>query len=494
MSKEAKSFSVVSGTSALLVMASVLLLVSTSRGQENTQPQSTPEEEQLEEILEGFEPEATGEPPEPGLDEILGGFEEEPAPEPKTERIRQKPLPWDLSGSVKAASSINIAHEAPPPAATDHRGLSRLRLDADLDLEITFSEDWRVLLGGHAFYDFAYRIQGRDAFTPEVLDLYENEIEFDETFAQGKLHQRIDLKVGRQIMVWGKSDNVRVTDVLNPLDNREPGLVDIDDLRLPVFMTRLDYYIGPWNLTTLAVHEVRFNKDPVFGSDFFPLNSPPPPEEKPASHFRNTQYGAALNGIFTGWDLSFYAARFFNPQTHFKQVSPTETRRAHSWLTMVGAATNLARGNWLFKAEAAYLDGFRFFALPGTRSRLDLLVGADYTGFSETTLSAEIVNRHLFDFDNRLKDPPDNAQEDEPGLALRYQADFLHDTLHLVFVALIFGPTAEDGAVERASIRYDWSDYLSLTAGLVAYQSGDLASFRTIGDNDRLFFEAVYSF
>ena len=66
-------------------------------------------------------------------------------------------------------------------------------------------------------------------------------------------------------MVWGKSDNLRVTDVLNPLDNREPGLVDIEDLRLPTTMTKLDLYLGDWNLSGMVVHEVRFNKAPALG-------------------------------------------------------------------------------------------------------------------------------------------------------------------------------------------------------------------------------------
>ena len=57
-------------------------------------------------------------------------------------------------------------------------------------------------------------------------------------------------------------------------------------------------------------------------------------------------------------------------------------------------------GNWLFKAEAAYLDGFMFF-LTGQETfvRIDLLAGLEYYGFRNTTLSLDMVNRHLVDFD-----------------------------------------------------------------------------------------------
>jgi len=174
----------------------------------------------------------------------------------------------------------------------------------------------------------------------------------------------LDIKLGRQIVVWGKSDNIRVTDVLNPLDMREPGLTDIEDLRLPVATSRLDYYIGDWNLTGIVIHEIRFNKSPEYGSDFYPSSTPPPYEDKPGSRCKNTEYAAAINGIFSGWDISFYWADFYNDTPHMELVSagpPPQIEWKHARLKMFGAAFNQALGNWLLKTEAAYIDGFKFF-------------------------------------------------------------------------------------------------------------------------------------
>ena len=84
-----------------------------------------------------------------------------------------------------------------------------------------------------------------------MLDAYEQESELREVYLQGALASALDIKVGRQIVVWGKSDNIRITDVLNPIDNREPGLVDIEDVRLPLTMSRLDFYFGDWGLSTM---------------------------------------------------------------------------------------------------------------------------------------------------------------------------------------------------------------------------------------------------
>jgi len=54
--------------------------------------------------------------------------------------------------------------------------------------------------------------------------------------------------------------------------------------------------------------------------------------------------------------------------------------------------------------------------------------------------------------------------------------------------------TGQDGALQRFSAEYDVNDAVQVAGGVVLYQSGDLARFRTIGDNDRFYFEIKYSF
>lgn len=452
---------------------------------------------ELDKVLKGFDDQPGMVKENKEIDDVLKGFEEgEDKAEESTQKEKAKKPPFcDLSGSLSLGVSYGFAHDATKLGETDYRGLTCLRPDVHLDLDIQILKNWKALISGRAFYDLAYEINGRDKYTDEVLDEYEKEAEFREVYLQGSLLASLDLKVGRQIVVWGKSDNIRVVDILNPLDNREPGLVDIEDLRLPVTMTRLDYYLGKWNLTAIAVHEIRFNKNPVFGSEFFPFETPLPEEKKPTNSLDNTEYALALNGIFSGWDISFYGAWFFDDQPHIESVSPVHLERRHSRLTMVGTAVNVALGNWLLKSEAACFDGLEFFAVPGEKkSRFDVLAGVEYSGFTDTTISLEAVNRHLNDFDSTMKAPPDSAQEDEFQTVLRYSGDFLHDTLHLVMLASTFGVTGDNGSLQRFSVEYDVTDAFSIKLGLVTYQSGDKAQFRNIGDNDRLFFEANYSF
>ena len=434
------------------------------------------------------------------LDDVLGGFEDEeetapPAAEPEKPAEEPPQTQWiGFGGSIGQDISFNYAHDAPAPGETDHRGLSGLRSRLDAELDLTFSPDWRAHIAGYGFYDWAWSVQGRNGYTEQFLDAYESEAELGEAWFQGRLGAGADIKAGRQIVVWGKSDAIRVTDVLNPVDLRSPGRTDIEDLRLPATMTKLDFFAGDWNLSAIAIHEIRFNRTPVFGSDFYTAPAPPPPEDEPREGFDDQEYAVAVNGIFSGWDLSFYGASIYDDRPHL-EATPAGPRLRHSRLGMGGIAANAAMGNWLFKGEAAYLDGLEFFQAPGEKfARLDLLAGVEYSGLPDTTVSLEAANRHLFDFDSRLEGAPDDGRRNDFETAIRISQRYLNDTLELMLLASTHGLHAENGGFQRLQVTYDWTDSVEVTAGIINYMSGDKLLFQGIGDNDRLFAKVEYRF
>lgn len=452
--------------------------------------------DELDSLLSGFETEAPASDNKE-LEGLLDGFSEGVAEEQPHDSTDPKPtLPqWlSLQGSLSLQSTINFAHAAPSPGEPDYRGLSMFKGLGELIADASLA-GWKARIGATAFYDGAYRLNGqRDLYTKKYLEEYEKEFELNEAYLHGALTENLDLKLGRQIVVWGKSDNIRVTDVINPLDRRWPGMTDIRYLRLPVTMTRLDYFWDNWSVSTLLIHEPRFDKFPVFNGEFFPFPQPAPPLSTPDWSWDNQQLGLALNGIFSGWDLSFYAASVF-PENSFSRRNPAANPvRTYERATMLGTAGNLAAGNWLFKAEAAYWDGLNYSTIPDEKSRFDVLAGIEYMGFSDTTISFEIANRHILDYDPRLESLPDAQKEDWTQYALRFVRNFMNDTLHATILVSSFGLLGAEGGFERLQLDYDISDAITLTGGLVLYESGDFPGFREIGDNDRILFELEYRF
>jgi hypothetical protein len=162
---------------------------------------------------------------------------------------------------------------------------------------------------------------------------------------------------------------------------------------------------------------------------------------------------------------------------------------------MLGAAGAWVRGDWLLKAEGAYLDGLRFFNAPGqTWERMDLMVGFENSSLRETTFVFEAVVRHLYKFDDLLALAPDDAEENRVEWIARASRSFLHQTLTLTVVALVYGEGFDEGGLQRLEARYDATDRLEVTGGVVFYQSGLTPGFETLGDNDRLFLDVVYRF
>ncbi len=464
----------------------------------------------LDEVLGGFDEEIIDSSGN-AFDEALGGFDEPQGDELGTvldgfagqgtsgeeafaEKTSRLPSWLSLSGGLGLASSVNFSHDAPDPRQTDHRGLAKFKVAADLTADVRFSDSWQSSIELKGFYDFVYDMKGREEYTRQVLGEYVKELEFGEAWLQGSVLPSLDVKIGRQIVVWGKSDNIRVADVLNPLDNREPGLVDIRDLRLPVTMSKVDYYQGDWNVTGMVIHENRFNKEPVYGNDFYMPSFPGPSEDEPSTAWRNQEFAVAVNGIFSGWDLSFYGARLFDDMAHLEQTAIEPVRR-HSRIGMAGMAVNVALGSWLVKGETAWLDGIDYsIPVVGEKSRFDLLLGAEFSGIDETVLSFEVANRHILAYDDRLQEAPVYVQQDEAQLVFRASRDFFHDTLTVTGLVSVFVLSDNDGAFERFTAEYEFTQDINLTSGLIFYQNGDKAAFRDIGDNDRIFVEIRYSF
>ena len=273
---------------------------------------------------------AAGTPEESAFDELLDPFSDDGFVENETPTLEVSPEPqgedqkFRIGGELSLRAVTNVAHDPPEPGQTDWRGLSALRTRLALEWDADLTDSLSIHASGYGFHDFACAINGRDSYTEEVLDAYENELELTETYVLVSPHASFDFRFGRQIVVWGSSDNIRVTDILNPLDFREPGLTDLEYIRLPVTMSRLDYYLGAWRLSGVAIHEIRFDKNPPFGSDYYPFQEPLPPEDNPSHGGKNTEWALSLSGTFSGWDMALYAADHFNDRAHLEWIpSPT---------------------------------------------------------------------------------------------------------------------------------------------------------------------------
>ena len=142
---------------------------------------------------------------------------------------------WISQGSLASGASSGTTSHTPlrtgSAGTTDFGGLSRLDLDGLAPARRSRCRfDWQIRAEALGWYDFAYRINGRADYNAAVLDVYEWQVDSGEVYVtRADLADSVDLTIGRKVVNWGRSDTFRVVDVVNPLDNTEPGLVDIED-------------------------------------------------------------------------------------------------------------------------------------------------------------------------------------------------------------------------------------------------------------------------
>ena len=470
------------------------------------------------------------------LDDLMGGFDDDFDVE-ELEDLEQEIPAWlaalpfgevlyervDLGGSIAAGAVWNyLSHTVADGVGgrTDYGGLSRLDLDGFLQLDIQLPGEWQVRAEALGWYDFAYRIQGRSDYNGAVLDVYEWQVDTGELYITGPLHDNLDITVGRKIVNWGRSDTFRVVDVVSPLDNKEPGLVDIEDLRRPKAMVKLDAIRGPWSAQLLVIPEHRYDRQPPIGSDFIPdifasqgLGGSAEIDDR--SDFTGVPgFAAKFDGRFSGWDFSLYGAYLDETSRIIdSDGTPNGLQSEANRIGMLGAAGNVTRGAFLLKAEFAWLSDTRTLRIlvPATtippfpsllsteRDRIDSMVGIEWYGPDQLTIALEIVSRQLLDHpDASNNDAFPSVFEFNPAsgyeTGLRISRPFFRERLDVTLLGIGFGERLQDGGLFRASADFELTDSWKIEGGWLVFFGGPRQTLGAFDSNDRVYAEAKYSF
>lgn len=404
-----------------------------------------------------------------------------------------EPETVEVDGTLSSEGFWTYESQTTTPS---YDGLSHLRVRALLKLGWSPAPPLRLFASGAASHDFAYGL--RDEIPRSVRDRDETELELREAWLRVRAGELLTLQVGRQIVVWGNADSLRAVDVLNPVDAREPGLADLEDIRLPAAMTRADFSLGNWLVQGVVVHEIREDRLPKNGSDFGWV--PDLPEERRASRVEHSEVGVAIRGSLPLVDLGFYHANVFDNQPWLAPAPPLQTpfgplprfRLAYAREVMNGADASLATGSWLFRTEAAHVSGVRALGM-GVFSRLDAIAGLEYAGFVDTTLVLELGNQRILKF--RASQAPGAPKErDQAQLVGRVSRSFAHEKVRVTLLGSTFGWPLGEGGFLRATVDYSpWDDFL-LTGGWALYEEAETPPLRVIHRNDRVFAKVRWSF
>jgi len=348
-----------------------------------------------------------------------------------------------------------------------------------------------------------------------------------------------EVTLGRQIVAWGEGDGLSPLDIVNPRDMREPGLSDLDDIRIPVLASRLGWFKGNHRVEAMITHEAHwgFRSPPLGPFSPFPSIIGKSMQDNPIvkqldinvvekMRGHDVDFSDNIDGVSPaawqylgrwvykgeGIDLGLYAASVIDRQgiismdaagqmDLFGKVmnpDPQDIRlhMRHLRYALFGTSGAWAYGSLLLKWELAFeksrpynVGGFE--SLGARRAdQVDLMLGITYNGISNTMIGIEASKVVLLTDLGELLFPMD-----APFLMLRAQHKALRDRLTIMAVASMIGATAEYGALGRIDATYELADGWKASAGYVTFQPGDeISPFSGLDRHDRAMVKLRWDF
>ncbi len=458
--------------------------------------------------------------------------------------IRDRLLPFEnleFAGYLKNETSLRMAH-----------GLDEFMKEANiaqLELEYSFNENVQFFTILKWFYDAVFELENRYDRDPQWESKTNKKLKYPEKMQWLRecyldiLTDKLDLRLGKQQVVWGTADGVRILDIVNPLDYREWTLKNYIDTRIPLWMINAEAQLMPnGQLQLLFIPDYEANYYPPAGAPFTLRTvrlgteamqaltqarvTTATIDEKPAHTFENTKIGLRWRSIIEGHGFE-YTLNYLNTYdfasaayTMMQGVGwvPTAfelTRRAEKIEVYGGTFSKtitegilipgLAKG-WTLRGELAYIKGGAMnygtdknIAGTANVSMCNYVLGFDKSFFTNWLFSFQFIQmiaQPQSEYDKRLytllngatRGPLDKI---ETTLTLLVSTDFMHERLKPQ-VLVLYGDDNDWRISPKVS--YEISDQWLATAGLHIFEGKEQQLNGQFDKNDQIFLELKYTF
>jgi hypothetical protein len=437
-----------------------------------------------------------------------------------------------LSGYLKNESAYR--YRAP-------RSITKIRNVAYLNAKYPYSPHLKFNFSGWAYYDMAYNLFDYDTIAARFERNSSEPLAFLVTLPKEKdasgaaireLYAdmylgNLDVRLGKQFVVWGVLEGVRITDEINPMDFRELILPDLLDYRIPLWMAKLDYYRPEASYQFLWIPDIRFHKPAPPGSEWELLQEVPGTRYPQSFNYKNSEFGYKVNTNL--WDTELAFSYFYTwddfpvifrhallDQSIDPQFFPTYTR-----LSMYGATFVKQLSSYILKGELAYVTG-KYFAVANAdenhdgwldkngefkRDHLRWGLGMDFN-WQGADISPSIVQWIIFNYD-----PVIIQDQFDTGINLFIRKEYPDSSTIFSLLAIYLVNLEEVYLKPKWTFRI--TDHFQIASGVDMFfgrssqlgVSGVLDSLGNVvvpeqraqfignfHDNDRVFLEFKYSF
>lgn len=318
--------------------------------------------------------------------------------------------------------------------------------------------------------------------------------------------------LGKQQVVWGKADGLKVLDVVDPQSFREFILEDFDESRIPLWTVNLEREIQDWTLQLLWSPDQTYNALPKSDAEYVFTSPRLVPQAasgvevqlqkpvRPNNILVDSDAGLRLSGFFDGWDLSLnYLYQYDNQPVLHQNVGfvPTPvaviTPRYHR-THVVGGTFSSAFGDWVARGELGYFTDHYFIETDSgvaggvaKSEELTYVLGIDWSGLTDTFVSAQFFQSWLPGYSTGIARP-----ELDTNLTFLIRRDINNDTLSM---GLLWIANTNDGdGLVRPKVSYDLQDDLRVWSEVDVFYGDRKGVFGQFNKKSRVLFGAELGF
>lgn len=318
--------------------------------------------------------------------------------------------------------------------------------------------------------------------------------------------EQADLRIGKQIVPWGRADGINPTDNLTPHDY-QVLLPFEEDQRLGTTAIKLDAYLSAdYTLTLFTTPYFLPSRLP------FPAEGATLVEMRPAARWSDSEVGVRLNrvGGKMDWSASYFHGYNLLPEVYPLGMTAGGPLLALRYATMDVLGADLAQnfGRYGVRAEAAYHRPRDDEANQpaGISPYLYLVAGVDRTFLDNFNINLQLVGRWVQDYSDpeSVTDPVTRSaavqnaitfgQQDRAnyGMTTRLSNKWYNDTLTAEILAFV--NFKRSSSYIRPLVTYALNDHVRATVGAELYHGADDTFFGRVRRNQGAFAELRYSF
>lgn len=301
------------------------------------------------------------------------------------------------------------------------------------------------------------------------------------------------VRLGKQQIVWGQADGLRVLDVINPLSYREFILPDVEHRRIPLWSALTEIPLETWTAQLVWIPDATVTESTLPGATYSlipdPFGEGRLQVNRPDS-LADSDFGLKLSTFQSGWDLSlnYLYHTIDDPLIRidaFGQQVLADYNRSH----LVGGTASKPFGDLTLRSEVGLESKNRFEnSLTGEIINTEVgsyVIGLDYSGFSDWFISAQFFQTY------RFTGTHDNGSSKEQVTVL-----IRHDAMNnaLILEALgIYDLNKKDSLIQLEA-EYSVSTNVVLRAGADLFFGDQSGTFGQFQEASRLSTGFTFSF